>query len=372
METNNIIVHISEVDILLESGMGRVEYYWKKAFEKAGFTFIHIGPNEVGKGGSIVLYPFRAYRYFKKLKVVPRAIIVHEALSGYFIHTGIPCFVESHGLERRDWADRLNNNVPQSKVSPVSLKSRLFFPVWRLFACDWGLKHAQKLLLINTDDKEFAKTIYGRHERDILLFKNGVSYFTDDALPPQNKGFTILFNGGWIDRKGIRTLLSSAKMLYQKGLSINYLLVGTGKNEDTVLADWPEGLRGRVTVIKEFKMADEAKYLSMASVFVLPSFMEGQPLSLLQAMAAGLCCITTNCCGQKDLVTDGINGLLFEVNDHQKLTDLIACCYKNPERAKEIGTKASHALTGRTWEKVAAEVVNFVVDHTDKNPLQTY
>jgi hypothetical protein len=98
---DKIIIHVSEIDIDTNGGMGRVEYYWKKSFENKGFQFIHIGPNEVGTFAHKWLFPYKAYDYFKKLNITPSAFIVHEPVSGQFINKGIPCFLESHGIERR-------------------------------------------------------------------------------------------------------------------------------------------------------------------------------------------------------------------------------------------------------------------------------
>ena len=107
----------------------------------------------------------------------------------------------------------------------------------------------------------------------------------------------------------------------------------------------------------KFPASEEQTLLSRAHLFILPSFFEGQPLSLLQAMAAGRCCITTNCCGQRDLIQDGDNGLLYEPGDAKTLASLIEKCMTSPSLRQTLGAKARASVSDRTWEAVSAEVV---------------
>ncbi|WP_291276044.1 glycosyltransferase family 4 protein [Flavobacterium sp.] len=343
--------------------MGRVEYYWKEAFERAGFTFIHIGPDEVGPVKHKGLFPYKAYSYYKSLGLVPSAFIVHEPAAGVFTKRGIPCFVESHGIERKFWEKQLSGDLPSSQTEPISLKTRILFPLWRLRNCDIGLKRADKLLLINTDDSVYVQRKYKRSEDDIFIFKNGITKFDVAGLDTEPSDFTVLFNGTWIDRKGIHTLIDAAVILEKRKIQIRYLLIGTSKDEKTVLADWPETLHSSLKVVPRFESQDEVKLLSQASVFVLPSFSEGQPLSLLQAMAVGKCCITTNCCGQKDLITSNEDGLLFEPGDAEALAEMIEKCYVDTSRRKEIGNNARLLVQNRSWHNVADEVVEIVVNY---------
>jgi glycosyltransferase involved in cell wall biosynthesis len=354
---NKTIIHISEVDITPEGGMGRVEYYWKKAFEKRGFNFIHIGPKEVGEVFHKGLFPYKAYSYFKGLNIKPSAFIVHEPIAGLFVKRGIPCFVESHGIERRYWEASSNNLVKSEKTS---LRTKLFFPLWRLYNCDKGLKNAEKLLLINSDDRDFAVNSYSRNEKDIFLFKNGIIPVQLNNKPLNIANFVVLFNGSWINRKGKLTLVEAAKSLCAKGLKIHYLLIGTGSNKESIMLDWPKELWSYVTIIPNFKEYEEIGFLNISSLFVLPSYHEGQPLSLLQAMATGKCCITTNCCGQKDLITDKITGLLFNPGNHEQLSNLIENCYNNPILMQTIGENAMKYISAYTWEKVSLDLVDYV------------
>jgi len=363
VENKKIIVHISEVSISKHGGMARIEYFWREAFKKAGYEFIHIGPEEVGSIPHKALFPYKAYQYYKKLNIKPIAFIAHEPVSGVFSKRGIPCFIESHGIERRYWNLKLNG-ISTMKEEPISLKTRILYPLWRLRNCDKGLRNADKLMLSNSDDRAYAMQKFNRSEKDVFIFKNGINISESGSFKKQSTEFTVLFNASWIDRKGIYVLIDAAKLLYKRKLFIKYLLIGTGSTEQAILSEWPDYLQPFVTVIPRFEAKDEIKLLAEGSVFVLPSFFEGQPLSLVQAMSVGKCCITTNCCGQKDLIKDKENGFLFEIGDSETLSELIKKCYDDPTMTKEIEQKAKFFVKDMTWQKVSDEVVAYVLKNS--------
>lgn len=78
-----------------------------------------------------------------------------------------------------------------------------------------------------------------------------------------------------------------------------------------------------------------------ASMFVLSSDYEGLPNALIEAMALGLPCISTNCrCGPGSLIENGINGLLIPVNDERLLVQAMCYIAENEEQAASMGMKA--------------------------------
>jgi glycosyltransferase involved in cell wall biosynthesis len=352
-----LVVHVAQIDISEASGMGRVAWHWKREFERRGYEFIHIGSGSIGALPHPALFPYAAYKAYRRLKRTADILLVHEPASGVFARRSNSTVVFSHGLERRSW--QLGLNGQDGSSAKLRLRTRILFPLWRLRQCDIGLRRASTLLLINNEDAAFAEDFYRRAAGDVLVFHNGVnpSKVNENVQPPNN---TVLFLGSWLNRKGTETLVEAGRILAKRDLQVRWLLAGTGIEQKEVLRSWPEHLHSYIEVIPTFTPETEQELFTHSRLFVLPSFFEGQPLALLQAMEAGRCCITTNCCGQRDLIQDQLNGLLHEPGDAITLADLIARCLDDQELRLSLGRKAKRTVQGRSWEVVSAEVADFV------------
>lgn len=352
------IVHVSQNKINKTGGMGRVEYYWKEAFNRNNCDFIHIGEDEVGVSLHQFFFGLKVILYLKKNKIFPDVLIVHEPYAFWFkFFFNCLVFMESHGLELRNDVDSLD------LYAGKSFKTRLFYPLWREIPCKLSVRYSDYLLLLNDDDLKFAVNNFNVSKNKILVYKNGyIEGEIDNLLDyKEDERFKVLFNATWLDRKGIHTLVSSAINIYKRGYKFYYVLIGTGFTIDYVLNFWPQYLHEFIDIVPKFESSDEKKYLHGCSIFVLPSLKEGQPLSLIQAMALGKCCITTNADGQKDLIIDKYNGFLFEINDSVKLADLIIYCHENKQKVLEIGENAKISMKERDWNTVSLEVVNFIL-----------
>lgn len=353
-----LIIHIAEINLSEESGMGRVSLFWKHEFERRGYEFLHIGLNQVGAISHPAYFPRAAFKIYQQLQTKPSLVLVHEPASGAFLRAKAPIALFSHGIERRAW--NLGLEGKDGSTQKPSLKTRLLFPYWRLRYCDLGLKKSDLLLLINQEDSQFVQTYYHKYDNQIFVFRNGTYPIQlDETIQPQQP-ICILFNGSWIDRKGICTLAQTAQILKERGLLLKWLLIGTGSDQETVLKNWSSELHPQIEVIPYFQAQQEAVLLARANIFVLPSFFEGQPLSLLQAMAAGRCCITTDCCGQKDLISSGYNGLLYQPGNALELANCIAECATNEALRLTLGRNARLSVSDRTWHNVSKEVVDRV------------
>jgi glycosyltransferase involved in cell wall biosynthesis len=352
------VIHIADCPIELTGGMSRVAWHWKSAFEKRGHVFRHIGPEEVGSLSHSRHFPKAALRYFDGLNEKADVVLVHEPTAGAFSRRGLNTIVVSHGLERRGWQIRNGGTSPD--YSKPTLKSRMFFPLWRLRGCDIGLRNAAGALLINQEDKAFAVAEYGLKESNILVFKNGVNLTSTLPCPSPEHTRNILFLASWLPRKGIHTMARAAKSLHDRGVKLQWVLAGTGLSTEEVLPSWPACLHAGTKVIPRFSEEEEPGLYQSCNLFVLPSFFEGQALSLLQAMANGRCCITTNVCGQRDVVRHRSNGLLFEPGDAPVLASLIEECSGNLCLQAELGTSAWNSVNNRSWQSVGDEVVDFV------------
>jgi len=356
-EPSRTVVHVAQIEIDQESGMGRVAWHWRRELEARGYDFVHIGPAEAGRTIHPAFFPWAAYRSFRRLRRQPAIILAHEPAGLPFVLANRSTIVFSHGLERRGWQATLR----QASMDGIRIRarSRLLFPIWRLKQADLALRRARALLVLNRDDLAYALDHYRRRAADVHLFQNGV--YPMEAESPQSADLQdVLFAGTWMVRKGVRTLVAAAKLLRRKGLAPRFILAGTGLEAAEVLQAWPEELHSGLRVIPRFTLSAELSLYGEAGIFVLPSFFEGQPLSLLQAMAAGRCCIASDIGGNRDLIRHGETGLLFPAGDAEQLAARIAECLGEPSLRCRLGQSARRAVAGRTWEAAARDVVDFV------------
>ena len=102
---------------------------------------------------------------------------------------------------------------------------------------------------------------------------------------------------------------------------------------------------------------DVADRIQRAYLFVLSSYTEGMPNTLIEAMSLGLACISTDCpCGgPRDLIEDGVNGFLVPVGDTDALAVRMEELLADPERAQRIGKEAARLQEAYRPERVNGE-----------------
>jgi glycosyltransferase involved in cell wall biosynthesis len=89
----------------------------------------------------------------------------------------------------------------------------------------------------------------------------------------------------------------------------------------------------------------------------LPSYSEGTPNVVKEAMACARPVIATNVGGIPELIEHGVNGLLFEPGDHKTLSDHITYLAENREVVREMGLKGRQFIIDQdlTWENTAKQ-----------------
>jgi glycosyltransferase involved in cell wall biosynthesis len=146
--------------------------------------------------------------------------------------------------------------------------------------------------------------------------------------------------------KGIGEFVEAARILRLRGAKARFVIVGDPDfdnraciNSMTLEAWKTEG----VIELWGFR-SDIADVLTEANIACLPSYREGLPKSLLEAMAAGLPCITTDVPGCREAVRDGDNGLLVPAKDASALANAIEHLLLNPDVAQIMGTRGRERL----------------------------
>ncbi|MBU1691827.1 MAG: glycosyltransferase [Gammaproteobacteria bacterium] len=153
------------------------------------------------------------------------------------------------------------------------------------------------------------------------------------GVDPQHFGYIevkqpakkLLYTGRLAAEKGLPVLFESLKLLGQQGYDYELTLVGDG-NDRKSLEELARqmGIADRL-VFAGFASQDGVRdYLMQSDIFILPSFAEGVPVSLMEAMACGIPVIATYVGGIAELIEPGETGLLVPPSDPAALRDAIA------------------------------------------------
>jgi glycosyltransferase involved in cell wall biosynthesis len=171
---------------------------------------------------------------------------------------------------------------------------------------------------------------------------------------------TVLVHVGRFAPPKNHALLIEAFAQVRSDAPLNLLLVGGGELENAVREQVSAlGLQERVRFLGV--RADVADILRASDVFVLSSRVEGNPLSVLEAMAAGLPVVSTAVGGVPELVREGETGLLVPSEDAGALARALQALMDNPARRQAMGAAArQHA------------VAHFDIRHTVRGYEQLY
>jgi len=154
-------------------------------------------------------------------------------------------------------------------------------------------------------------------------------------------------------KKGHHGLLTAVARLVATRLRLRLVLIGLGPLEDELRQRVrAEGLEAHVSFLGV--RDDVQALLPGLDVFTLPSHHEGYPISLLEAMAAGLACVASDVGGIPEAVTDGHDGLLVPPGQPETLATTIDGLLDDADRRAALGEAA--AATAQRRFSIAAAV----------------
>lgn len=149
----------------------------------------------------------------------------------------------------------------------------------------------------------------------------------------------ILFVGAIGRLKGERDLLAALASMRRDGREFSVSILGYGAG--TLAGECRElGISDTVEHLGPVALADRVAFYKEADVFVLPTYAEAMPMSVIEAMAAGLAIVTTRVGGIPEIIEHGVNGLLVEPGDPNELAERIAELCNDPELRLRLGDRA--------------------------------
>lgn len=195
-------------------------------------------------------------------------------------------------------------------------------------------KNVEKIIFISDYERNYFEDLISRTEfkklKNLITIKNGAidRYVEFEAIKPSPH--SLIYLGRLEEYKGIRELIAGFSQVAEKFPEAKLHIYGTGP-----LSDFCQKHSNSQIIYHGF--TDEPlKKIAESEIFILPSYIEGLSLSLIDATMLGKAIIATNIDGNPEVVEDQKNGLLIPAKDIDALAEAIEKLLSNPKLVKEF------------------------------------
>lgn len=334
MKKNKRVLMVGS-DISVRGGMTTVvNGFINRDFEK--FDLIYIPTHIEDKKNKQILFFIIAFikiiftLFFNDISIVH----IHVSERGSFIRKNYisnfakllekKVIIHMHGAEFKEFYNTSNENVKKKIIS--------------------FLKKADKVIVLGESWNEFVKGL----DRNIktVIMPNFVKCIEEKAKFNSNE-VKILFLGVLIKRKGIFDLVEAIKLLLDENINrdIKVIVAGSGIEEERVKE---EVIRLNMEKYFEFiGWIDDSKkreILKGVQIFTLPSYNEGLPVAILEAMSYGLPIISTSVGSIEDAVINEYNGIIIEPGNIVHLKKSIKELIYNHDKWKEYSLNSKKII----------------------------
>ena len=266
------------------------------------------------------------------------------------IRTPLPIVLTEHGTVK---SDIHNSELLDIHSMVIKLFSR------ELISLDVkAIKNSDMVIAVSNSCAKDLRDIYKMNSR-IITVNNGTD--TNFFIPKERNDMDepyILYTGRLYSRKGLVDLIESAKYVCQEHSDIKFILTGKGPNKKYLEQRINElGLKKNIYFAGFVARPKLLEYYQNATVYVLPSYYEGLPTTLLEAMSCGIPSIATDVEGSSELITDGETGLLVPPRNPKRLADAILRLLDDEELRKRISINArKHIVDNYDWEIIIDKI----------------
>lgn len=240
------------------------------------------------------------------------------------------------------------------------LKNTLMKVVKNLYRS--SLKGAKGVIFQNTDNQQvFIHNKLIDKSRCYLVNGSGVdlSHYEKTVLSDEP---TFLLIARLLGDKGIREYVKAAEIVKEKHSNVTFNLVGPeDPSPDGIPIKEVKAWHERGFIHYHGGTDDVRPYIEQSNVVVLPSYHEGMPRTVLEAMSMGRPILTTNVPGCRETVVNGSNGWLVEKANVEQLADKMIWFIENPQEWQRMGD-VSHLIATEKFDvhKVNKEILKIM------------
>ncbi|MCZ4328551.1 glycosyltransferase family 4 protein [Castellaniella denitrificans] len=225
------------------------------------------------------------------------------------------------------------------QARPEGFKARLVTGLARglyrlaLFAAD-------RVFFQNPDDQALFRSngLLGARVPSVVVNGSGVDVRHFEKAPMPDGSVRFLMIARLLGAKGVREYAQAASRLHREFPDAAFRLAGwIDDGPDSIGVEELQAWIQEGSVEYLGRLADVRPALQDCCVYVLPSYREGTPRTVLEAMAIGRAVVTTDAPGCRETVVDGVNGYLVPVGSSDGLADAMRRFLEEPALAREMG-----------------------------------
>ena len=231
-------------------------------------------------------------------------------------------------------------------------RAKLMKPVIR-----WTLESSDAVICLSEMWKEYYSSTFKL--KRLAIINNVIEEPSLSNKHEQNGSLKLLFLGHVTEKKGVFDLLkvlASDRDQFKHKVKVTIGGIGEVDRLEKTISD--NQFNGDVNFAGWVNGNQKAQLLNNCDVYVLPSYFEGLPISILEAMSYGKPVISTNVGGIPEIVKPGFNGWLFQPGDHQALNNIIREAMENKELLKQYGNNSLSISKKYTPESVFQSLNN--------------
>ena len=209
------------------------------------------------------------------------------------------------------------------------------------------LQDAAATVTISDYNLDYLHDNYGPAAEGVRRIYNGLELERFPYEEPRGRVPEIVAVGRLVEKKGFADLIEACSLLRDRGVEVRCLIVGIGEQEPELRAAVERlGLGNRVELPGPRPQGDLIKAVRRAAVFAAPCVVggdgnrDGLPTVLLEAMALGTPCISTDVTGIPEVLRNGETGLMVPQRDPAALADAIEKLLADPELRVRLAGRA--------------------------------
>jgi glycosyltransferase involved in cell wall biosynthesis len=314
---------------------------------------------KVIKAPYIPIYPFYMHlhgifvnKIFKSIESQIDVVHIHSPLSP-LIKTSLPLITTIHTPMLMD-----ERYVKITSIYSLFSKISAKFVSYPL-----ELKLIQASDMVTTVTKSIAQELKEYHfdPEEVVVIGNGVDekFFVPAQNMIEDDNKYIMYVGRMDREKGLFDLVECGEHMCNQRSDISFILAGRGRDLDKLKKKVRKlGLRDKFIFLGQVGKDKLVQLYQNATIFAFPSYHEGLPTALLEAMSCGLPIVATDVRGNRDLISSGEDGILVPPRSPKEMVDAISMLLDDEKMRRRLGKNARKTIEEHyTWDTVSNDIL---------------